>query len=676
MTNDDNDHTFIEGRDPGFSPESETLIEKPSVDQQEGFKLAPGQLVDRYQLKVFLGRGGMGEVYEAYHPILRQRFAMKFLAPEIMGMVSSRRRFEREAMVMASLRHPGIVLVDDFGEWQERVWLRMEYVTGLSAAIPDNNSPRAVPGTAGKEEVTVIAKPGRLISISDYLLAFPGGVEETKAVEWLTRILEALDFAHSKGVIHRDMKPANILLTETGETKITDFGLVKLAGDQWLRSRYETVVAQTQLGSMPTAITEKQGSKEAIMGTWEYMSPEQRSGSKVDTRSDLYAVGLIAYRLLTGENLSGLAPPSQLVKGISGNWDGWVEKALRRDPRSRYATAADMIRELPKTSGSFATGAPGPLKDDTPSASSTDTTQPDTSSADATEESAKSSAPKPSPRPQPLRRGRRLVWLAPLALLILAAFAYWMWPHWSGTDPQPDAPWYSLVADMPMAWVPPGTFTMGGETGDGSMYPNEHPPTEVTFHGGFWISVTEVTQDQWLRLMERNPSRHTGSATHPVDSVSWDEAMAYAEILTQSEIDAGHLSARWRYRLPTEMEWEYACRANVAGTPPDIDQSGWHRGNSRGGSQPAASLQPNEWGLFDMLGNLMEWCVNDYTESHPGGRIDGHTYSSTAEAVKVVRGGAWITGTRSLRVSWRDGLTPAERNDFTGFRLVLVSEND
>jgi serine/threonine protein kinase/formylglycine-generating enzyme required for sulfatase activity len=314
----------------------DTLIEGGDGGPAE---LAPGTMLDKYTVIRLLGRGGMGEVYEVEHRDLRTRHALKLIHPAIVARGDSGERFRREAQVMAQLRHPHVVHVDDFGQTEGRSWLRMELVTGGSLADRINEL----------RETTLPERPD-------------GRIPEAEVRAILRQVLEGLACAHTRGVVHRDLKPANILLDGSGVVKIADFGLVRLAGEQWLQSQVQLTVAYTATsgqGSVQDLSHEEtlveSGSRGrrtptlALLGTYAFMSPEQKRGEEADARSDLYAVGLMAFQLLTGREASGFDLPSELVPGLNREWDHWIKKAVATDPGRRYASAETMLSSLPAT---------------------------------------------------------------------------------------------------------------------------------------------------------------------------------------------------------------------------------------------------------------------------------------------------------------------------------------
>jgi formylglycine-generating enzyme required for sulfatase activity/serine/threonine protein kinase len=328
---------------------------------EAGASLGEGQDFDEYRVVRLLGRGGMGEVYEVEHRVLRSRHALKLINQEIAGRPDARARFEREAETMCRLRHPHIVHVDDFRQSHGRAWLRMELIGKLES------------GKVGTSE-------GVGSSLADKLKAEGGKLPEAGAHEILRQVLEGLAYAHGQGVVHRDLKPANVLLeqgagsmgqgagsrghgAESGEPPalralIADFGLVKLAGEQWVHSQVQKSVARSMSMSdqetVGLGMEEAKGSgsggtsTKALLGTYAYMSPEQKKGVEADARSDVYAVGLMAYQMLTGAEGLGMRRPSELVEGLSSDWDSWILRACETNQADRFADAGEMLAALPE----------------------------------------------------------------------------------------------------------------------------------------------------------------------------------------------------------------------------------------------------------------------------------------------------------------------------------------
>ena len=264
----------------------------------------PETIIDgRYRVISRLGSGGMADVYLAEDQLLGRQLAVKVLHHHFAEDQEFVERFRREASSAAGLSHPNIVAIFDRGEWNGTYYIAMEYVAGRSLK-------------------TVVREQGAL--------------DPAAAIDIVTQVLRAARFAHKRGVIHRDLKPHNVILDEEGRARVTDFGIAKAGASD-----------MTLTGS--------------IMGTAQYLSPEQAQGHTVSGRSDLYAVGIILYELLTGsvpfdgETAVAIAfkqvsaeprPPSELQPGVSAALDAVVLRALAKDPAQRFADADEFIAAL------------------------------------------------------------------------------------------------------------------------------------------------------------------------------------------------------------------------------------------------------------------------------------------------------------------------------------------
>ncbi len=272
-------------------------------------------LGDRYEIGEVIGRGGMAEVHEGRDLRLGRRVAVKILRPDLAKDPTFQARFRREAQSAAALNHPNIVAVYDTGEdtltspdGQQVVvpYIVMEYVDGMTLR-------------------QLLASGRRLLP--------------ERALEISAGILSALDYAHRHGIVHRDIKPANVMLTRTGDVKVMDFGIARAMNDT---------------GNTMTATS-------AVMGTAQYLSPEQARGEVVDSRSDLYSAGVLLYELLTGkppftgdspvsiayQHVSEMpVPPSQVDAGVSPEIDAVVLHALAKRTDDRYQTAADFRADV------------------------------------------------------------------------------------------------------------------------------------------------------------------------------------------------------------------------------------------------------------------------------------------------------------------------------------------
>ncbi len=218
---------------------------------------------------------------------------------------------------------------------------------------------------------------------------------------------------------------------------------------------------------------------------------------------------------------------------------------------------------------------------------------------------------------------------------------------------------------MPIA---AGRFAMGSSSGGDN---DERPVTQVTLSRPFWLGKTEVTQAQWEALTGSNPSHFKG-ASLPVEKVSWDDAMAFCRKLTERERAAGRLPEGYEYTLPTEAQWEYACRAGTTGDyAGNLDAMGWYDPNSGSSTKPVSQKQANAWGLHDMHGNVWEWCL-DWVGALPGGGVSDPTGPGSG-SLRVYRGGCWGSTAGLCRSANRSGRTPDNRWNNLGFRVALSS---
>jgi formylglycine-generating enzyme required for sulfatase activity len=224
-----------------------------------------------------------------------------------------------------------------------------------------------------------------------------------------------------------------------------------------------------------------------------------------------------------------------------------------------------------------------------------------------------------------------------------------------------------------------GTFTMGSPSNEQGRTTSEGPQHQVTVDS-FYIAKFPVTQNEYQELMGRNPSHHKGPAL-PVEQVNWFDAVEYCNKLSEKEgltpaYTVSGNNVTWNseadgYRLPTEAEWEFACRAGTqtphySGT--SVDEVGWHVGNSSTRTNPVGEKLPNAWGLYDMLGNVLEWCwdwLGSYSteeNNNPLGPASGTS--------RVYRGGCWSFQANQIRSAYRFGNNPNMRSFLVGFRVA------
>ena len=221
-----------------------------------------------------------------------------------------------------------------------------------------------------------------------------------------------------------------------------------------------------------------------------------------------------------------------------------------------------------------------------------------------------------------------------------------------------------------LVWIPSGALTMSGPTYGG--------PTYVYLTKSFWMGKFDVTQAEYQSVMSNNPSYFTGNPNRPVDSVTWFEAADYCAALTARDRASGSISTNWTYRLPTDAEWEYACRAGTTttycfGEDPLGNRLGfyaWYNVNAGGQTHEVGSRAPNRWGLYDMQGNVWEWCQDLYGGLSGGNITDPQGPSSGS--TRVIRGGSWDYDASGCASAYRGNGYPSDRYSYYGFRVVLA----
>ncbi|MBT7191914.1 MAG: SUMF1/EgtB/PvdO family nonheme iron enzyme [Anaerolineae bacterium] len=603
-----------------------------------------GQSLGRYHILEQLGEGGMAVVYKAFDTRLETEVAVKVIRTENIlpkALPRTLKRFEREAKALANLTHPNIVKVSDYGEYEGMPYLVMPYLSGG----------------------TLKAKMGKAIDWQE-------------AIRLLLPVANALGYAHEKKLIHRDVKPANILLTEKNQPMLSDFGVAKIFDLE------ETVdLTGTGMG----------------IGTPEYMAPEQWTG-KTTAQSDIYALGIVLYEALTGRKPYSadtpaalllkqandpLPRPTQFAPNLPKSVERILLKALAKDPANRYC---DM--------GEFALALEDQL-------------QGKTASAKPARKRKKQEKTPRAKRPFPLKTlgtiaagvvvvGLLIAWFSgniPLPTADPPDPTQTILPELSETPentalptltqtpaftetpaatPTPElgigSSWVRPADEMTMLYVPAGEFEMGSNDGE-----KDEKPVHTVFMDTYWIDQTEVTSAMYTKCWQEKvcniPTndqyfRSYEYRNHPVVYITWEDANTYCE---------------WTgSRLPTEAEWEKAAQGNSNGTYPwgsVINKTYANYHGNEGNTQPVGvySRSQNVYGLDDMAGNVWEftadWYSSDYYSNSPSKNPTGPAQGGEGDR-RVARGGSWGSTAEDLRVYNRHSFDPTSTGNAVGFRCA------
>jgi len=536
-----------------------------------------------YAVERTIGQGGFAAVYLVRDLTLKRPLAVKVLSPDLLLSTTAQERFRREAETIAQLSHPHIVPLHFIGNANDIFYLAMEFVDGESLADR-------------------IERDGRV------------GVDDAARI--LREVASALDLAHRRGVIHRDIKPHNVLLErDSGRALVTDFGIARTAENSSL----------TASGM--------------VVGTPTYMSPEQVVGDKVDHRADLYALGIVGYEMLAGRPpFGGSTPTEVLMKRVAAPAEpveracpaappalaAVINRCLQQDPDQRFQTAGEIVRAL---------GGATPV-----------------SGGHSTAELVRGR-----------RRARRERFITLGAVLVLGVAAgLWAWLGRPSRRPAPPA-----VPAIPagMVLVPAGTYTIGRD--DGPAW--SRPAHQVTLPA-FYLDRTEVTVGAYRRFVAATGALPPWSAqpdtTLPVTGVMWAEATAYCAWV-----------APGRGRLPTEEEWESAARGGDArGYPWGVAWTAGAantKGAKRTGPAPVGSFPRggSATGIQDLIGNVWEW-TRSPAAAYPGGAAPPRS-----EGMYVIRGGAFDTPD-AIADATRRGYEPPtgvtrDKLATTGFRCMV-----
>ena len=569
-----------------LTPPDGLIPSVPGIEQvDELAQRLQATIGEHYKIEKTLGAGGFAVVYLARDLNLKRKLAIKVLSPDLITSKTVLERFRREAETVAQLSHPHIVPLHFIGQKDDLLYLAMECIDGGSLA-------------------DWIERDGKL--------------KTEDVIRVISEVASALGYAHKRGVIHRDIKPHNVLIeAETGRTLVTDFG-----------------IARTAEGSSLTA-------SGMLVGTPAYLSPEQVTGAPTDHRADIYALGVMAYEMLTGQPpFTGPTPTAVLMKRLSEAptpiaklrpdtpqvLRDVIEGMLAQDPAERFQSGAEIVRAL---------GGATPV-----------------SGHHGTAEIVMKNRQK--------KKSQRNMWMA-VALGAVLGISALAWAIMGRTPPKVAV----LPVDSGMVVIPAGSYTIGLDNGP----PVARPAHKVDL-AAFGLDSLEVSVEDYAKYVA------TGAALQP-----WTGAQPQGRLpVTQVLFAEAGGYCRWKHRdggrLPTEEEWEAAARGTEARLYPWGNQFELGMANTqsaqRNGPAPVGSFPRGRspQGVRDLIGNVWEWTSSRYA-AYPGG-----TPVPTTEPYYVIRGGAFSMPDQSATATWRGAAKPTSESRArdlaqTGFRCAM-----
>lgn len=564
------------------------LTDLMEAAQRDASRFAPFPL-ERYTPQRILGAGGFGVVFlcEDHYRGGKDTVIKSLRAADLTRQPEE---VFHELAILGDLRHPDILVPFECGYAdgldRQRPYLKMDYFPG-----------QTLQGYVDER----------------------GVISATQWRKMALPIAQAMQAAHGADVLHRDLKPDNLLIHRNGhgfEFKIIDFGLA-------------LPVPQLQQSLQHGGTASLIGS--TAVGTLKYAPPEQR-GERPDIRpgpySDIYSFGKLSCFALFGTT----EPRRRHWRDLDDEeLADLLEDCLEEEADDRPQSFDEITERLQTTA------------EPVPSPPTRKTTQPNQS----------------PPAPPTLIR--------------------------STTPPrerQAGEICNNNGLKMNLVWCPPGSFTMGSPKTEKGRNDDEDQ-VHVTLTRGFWLGQTVVTQGQWKTVMHTAPWKgkycvKEGSG-HPATYVSWKDAIAFCQKLTTQERQAGRLPWDGEYTLPTEAQWEHACRGGTTtaysfgdddsklGGYAWFDKNTWEANEKY--AHAVGTKKPNPWGLSDIHGNVWEWCRDGYADRLPGGRDPEVT---AKDSLRVRRGGCWYPTTRYCRSAYRFWGTSTGRNDCLGFRVAQV----
>jgi formylglycine-generating enzyme required for sulfatase activity len=591
------------------------------------------KFANRYRLKKRIGVGGYSQVWLAEDTLAgNMEVAIKIFAPDKGLDTDGIETFAKEFTLVFNINHTHLLRPMHYEVSEGSPFLVMQYCSKGS------------------------------------LFKRIGEISEMELARFMQQSASALNYLHQQDppIIHQDIKPDNFLIDNNGNYLLADFGI-------------SSKIRRT--------LTKSIGSQ-ASTGTLAYMPPEKFSADKqIIKAGDIFSLGVTMYELLTGDLpfgdhggmvlLNGAQVPN-LTSAFSLELNALLKSCLSKNPWER--PPAEKLEEA--AAKFLQTGKWSAFGSATPNPAPVPPKEPDPFIGGRTTQPIPESVlgPLPTPPPNPPQKPKTNYWpIIATVLLVLVlgvSFAWWFTsPIVENTDVRvytgstavigttlADSLVEMAQTEIPtMVFVKGSTFNMGREDGEA----NEKPKYSVRV-SDFYMGRYEVTQKQWQYVMGNNPSYFSGCDYCPVEQVSWNDVQEFIQKLNQK--------TGKDYRLPTEAEWEYAARGGRRSSGCTFSGSNivgnvaWYSGISESKTHPVGRKHANELGLFDMSGNVWEWCSDRYRTNSSSNQTS--TKKSTDSTLCAIRGGGWLNDAKGCKTTFRSFKIPSSRLYSIGFRLV------
>ncbi|MEO1994304.1 MAG: bifunctional serine/threonine-protein kinase/formylglycine-generating enzyme family protein [Planctomycetaceae bacterium] len=527
--------------------------------------LVPGTSVGKFVIEKMLGRGGMGEVWKAIDTVGERPVVLKVLPSHLICSEKDVELVRKSFRHVYALQHQHICPVHDMGfDLNIGYFVVMKFLEGQS--------------------------------LDDYRHHFEETHDDfplSEAMRLLTPVATALDYAHRQDVVHRDIKPDNIMVLEAGhDIQIVDFGLA------------ETI--RSTMAKVSVAYLD-------VSGTGPFMSPEQWKGTFQDGRTDQYSLAIVAYHLITGYLPFSVTQPIAMrecainellprIPDVPDQVNEAIQRATAKKMDERFPTCADFMQAL--------SGGPAVSQDSI---------------------TARAAVPQPAQQlPKHLENSM----------------------------------------GMPFVRIPAGEFDMGSDSDDSLAQDAERPQHRVRLTRPFYMGVVPITQQQFQAVTAETPASPF-QPDHPVHSITWTQAHEFCFQLGALDPDP------YDYRLPSEAEWEYACRAgdvkrfSFGDEISDLKDFAWFVENSNSELQAVGQKKPNAWGLYDMHGNVNEWTYDRFDLAYYEAAPIDDPHGPHSGGSRVMRGGAFNSEAGPCRAAHRGSYLESFTSLTIGFRVIL-----